>query len=82
MSDGKNGLKACTEFEPLLEDFLDGEQDAAEVQRLKAHLAGCAGCSSALRVCAASIAAAEGIHRARAGAEHRFCAPHHEHDSG
>ncbi len=45
----KNGPEACSEFEPLLEDLLDGEQDAAEAQRLQAHLAGCAGCSSALR---------------------------------
>jgi anti-sigma factor RsiW len=46
----ENGLKACTEFEPLLEDCLDGEQDATEARRLQAHLAGCAGCSNALRV--------------------------------
>jgi anti-sigma factor RsiW len=45
----KNGREACSEFEPLLEDLLDGEQDGAEAQRLQAHLAGCAGCSSALR---------------------------------
>jgi hypothetical protein len=46
----ENGLKACSEFEPLLEDCLDAEQDAAEAKRLRVHLAGCAGCSNALRV--------------------------------
>ncbi|MGA8100759.1 MAG: zf-HC2 domain-containing protein [Candidatus Acidiferrales bacterium] len=45
----RNQLDACSEFEPLLEDLLDGDQDAAEAQRLQAHLAGCAGCSNALR---------------------------------
>jgi predicted anti-sigma-YlaC factor YlaD len=45
----ENRLRACTEFEPLLEDCLDGDQDAVEAQRLQAHLTGCAGCSSALR---------------------------------
>jgi anti-sigma factor RsiW len=44
----ENGIKACSEFEPLLEDLLDGDQSAVEAQRLQSHLAGCASCSSAL----------------------------------
>ncbi len=44
----KNELTACSEFEPLLEDLLDGDQDAAEGQRLQTHLAACARCSNAL----------------------------------
>jgi len=41
-------LRACSEFEPLLEDFLEGDRNAVEAQRLQTHLAGCAGCSGAL----------------------------------
>lgn len=49
----ENERKACPEFEPWLEDLLDGgldgEQDAAEAQRVRTHLVTCDGCSSALR---------------------------------
>jgi predicted anti-sigma-YlaC factor YlaD len=45
----ENERKACPEFEPLLEDLLDGEQQAGEAQRLQAHLDGCARCTSTLR---------------------------------
>ncbi len=37
-------MKYCTEYAALLDLFADGELDAAEMERVQAHLDGCPGC--------------------------------------
>jgi hypothetical protein len=39
---------ACTEYEAVLEDFLDGALDGGSSRKLTEHLKSCAGCSRAL----------------------------------
>jgi anti-sigma factor RsiW len=40
--------KACTQYEALLEDYLDGELSAAEAQTAKQHWHNCGACREAL----------------------------------
>jgi anti-sigma-K factor RskA len=39
---------ACLKFEPVLEDFLEGQLNASDVKDLRTHLAECDGCRGAL----------------------------------
>ncbi len=48
-------LRACPEFEALLEDQLTGDLSGAEAKKLEEHLKNCAGCSAALEKAAPSV---------------------------
>ena len=47
--------KACTKYEALLEDYLEGALDAVESRAAEAHWRDCAGCRAALDQASASI---------------------------
>jgi putative zinc finger protein len=49
------GMKACTKFEPLLEDYLDGELSVGDAKFAEQHWQSCAGCRGALEQAASSV---------------------------
>ena len=46
---------ACLKYEMLLEDFLEGQLNAADLKGIRAHLAACAGCRDALETAQESV---------------------------
>jgi anti-sigma factor RsiW len=48
MTDTEYRNRACAEYEPLFEDFLDGDLGGREAKNLADHLSRCSGCRAAL----------------------------------
>jgi len=46
--DTELGNAACSDYEALLEDYLDDELNAADAKRASEHWKNCAGCRAAL----------------------------------
>ena len=50
-----NVKMACVKYEPVLEDYLEGELDEAGAEAARRHLQDCAGCSAAFEQAAGSV---------------------------
>jgi predicted anti-sigma-YlaC factor YlaD len=54
-TDTEFGNKACTQYEALLEDYLDGALSSAEATAAEQHWRNCAACRGALEHASASV---------------------------
>jgi anti-sigma factor RsiW len=53
--DTELGKKACTKYEAILEDYLDGALNSSDVTNAEQHLRDCANCRAALEQAASSV---------------------------
>src|SRR5579862_2107874 len=54
-TEARFGTKACTKYEAMLEDYLDGALDAVESRAAEAHWRDCVACRVALDQASASV---------------------------
>ncbi|MBN1420848.1 MAG: zf-HC2 domain-containing protein [Planctomycetes bacterium] len=61
MKPRSDGPAPCEEMKPLLMGYLDGEIDSGDIERVRAHLAGCAACRAELEAFRRLVQETEGM---------------------